>query len=63
MKARYRIVGPHRVAGQHPGEVVDLSSLTDEQVAALVDGGHIAQEAVKKAAASASSDDTEEKES
>lgn len=38
---RFKIVGPHRIAGKPSGATVDLSALTEKQLAALVEGGHV----------------------
>lgn len=38
---RFKIVGPHGIAGKPSGEIVDLSELTEPQLAALVEGGHV----------------------
>lgn len=44
---KHRVVGPHTVSGTPPGELVDLSDLTQAQVAALVEAGHVREERQK----------------
>lgn len=45
---RFRVVGAHPVNGTPPGGVVDVAAMTEAQVAALVEAGHIREERQKE---------------
>lgn len=49
---RFRVVGAHPVNGTPPGGVVDVAAMTEAQVAALVEAGHIREERQKQVEAS-----------
>lgn len=57
---KYQVVGPRPVLGQQTDAIVDVSPLTDAQVAALVEGGHIVK-ATRKTVAASAKDDTPSK--
>lgn len=38
----YKVVGPHAVLDSQPGEYVDLSSMTNDEVRTLIGAGHVA---------------------
>lgn len=58
---RFRVVGAHPVNGTPPGGVVDVSAMTEAQVAALVEAGHIREERQKEQVEAASDQDKKEK--
>lgn len=57
---RYRVTGPHVVAGSAPGELVDVSGMTRGQLAALVEAGHVQKEKRQKEKVEASDREKEE---
>lgn len=48
MKKKYKVVGPHSIAGHPPGDSFEAEELAHEQ--ALVDGGHLEVKVVEKLA-------------
>jgi hypothetical protein len=49
----YKVIGPHSVLGVATGGVVDLSSMTHDEVRSLVVAGHVAVVEEKPAKADA----------